>query len=102
MPNGEHEQPESARGGSSVWTHEPLPYVVVLRMVVDEDRPGESRECHVVAYSLLEAAMQAIYELDGKASPDGTKYKVERIGPDASAYFAALVANPRSATKGRP
>jgi len=67
--------------GSITWEHSPLPYVVRLRVAMDEDSVPEVSEFHVTAYSIFEAMMQATLQAGGQVL-DGTKIRVEDVRPD--------------------
>lgn len=71
---------------SSSLVHPPLPYMARVRVVADDDSVPQVREVHVVAYSVIEAAMQAITEVGGTSVLSDEKYRVESIGPDLAAY----------------
>lgn len=76
------------------WTHQPLPYVVRLRITADEDSAPRVEEFRVTAYSIIEAMMQANFLAGGSGvSGESDKYKVEEIMPDMPAYLAMFVAN---------
>lgn len=83
----EDRKPSQFSGDS--WTHAPLPYKVVLRMVLDMDRPAERVEVGVVAYSMMEAVLAAIYKQCGTAE---ASYRVESVEPDLAAYVARKLA----------
>lgn len=71
-------------------THAPLPYVVRVRLVRDDDAAPEVREIRLTAYSVLEAMLQATIEAGGSTFDD-SKVKVEHITPDVPAFVAAAV-----------
>ena len=77
------ERPASNSGDSLV--HAPLPYLVRVRVVVDDDRPPEMRTIALTAYSMLEAMLQASLEAGGSGAND-PRVTVEQIMPDLVAY----------------
>jgi hypothetical protein len=91
---------EDRKAMGDMWTHQPLPYVVRLRITADEDSAPRVQEFKVTAYSIIEAMMQANF-LAGGSGIDGEKYKVEEITPDMPAYLAMFVANQALAAKVR-
>lgn len=88
---------EKAR--ESMFTHEPLPYVVRLRETMGDDTMPVSHEERLVAYSVYEAMMQAIFQAGGHA-PSETRFTIESIEPDVPAYYAMLAARVVAAVKG--
>lgn len=72
------------------WTHEPLPYRVVLRAALKSDDAPTRFEKRVVAYSVVEAIFQALIETTGNA-PGDAKYDVEVVEPDMMAYLGSAV-----------
>jgi hypothetical protein len=62
--------------------HLPLPYVVRVRITHDDAVPSEQRVIKVVAYSILEAHMQAVLEAGGQSLMPDPKIAIESIGPD--------------------
>jgi hypothetical protein len=68
-------------------THDPLPYIIRLRITIDEDQPSEVREFKVTAYSLMEALFQANFEAMGSSIIDNAKVKVEFIAPHEEEYW---------------
>lgn len=76
------------RLGGDLNTHTPLPYVVRLKLVLDQDTPPQSADWNGWAYSLMEAILQALMEASGKSS--GVTYTVEYVRPDLPVFFLAL------------
>ena len=74
----------------SIFIHAPLPYIVTARVIVSEDLPPERHEVRLVAYSILEAIMQASIQLGGDGLED-SHVKVELIAPDLDRYMAMLI-----------
>jgi len=72
------------------FTHEPLPYVVRLRVVLSQDSIPEIREYKIVAYSIMEAMLSALFQAGG-TEIDGVKYAVEDIQPDIPEYFSMII-----------
>lgn len=70
----------------SLYIHEPLPYLVRLKVVVSDDAIPETRECRIVAYSLMEAAFSALFQ-NGGSEFDGVKYSIVSVEPDLIAYL---------------
>jgi len=72
---------------NSMLTHQPLPYLVRLREAIggNDDLAPTIREERVVAYSLMEALLQATFQAGG-TGVDDSRYRVEFIGPDLEAY----------------
>jgi hypothetical protein len=83
------------RPSGNTTTHDPLPYVVRLRIAMTDDAVPEVRELHVTAYSIHEAWMQAVLEATGSGVVDiaTTKVQVEFIGPDEPAYWLKMLGN---------
>lgn len=65
---------------------EPLPYIIRLRTVTNDDAPSVVVEEKIIAYSAMEACMQAAMMATGRGV-DGN-VKVEFIGPDVEAWHA--------------
>lgn len=61
--------------------HEPLPYLVTLRVVYGQDQPPELHTRPVDAYSLSEAVMAACLELQDLL-PSKAIVTVQQAGPD--------------------
>lgn len=80
---------DRSKDSGGMFTHAPLPYIVRIRVVVDDDATPESREFKLTAYSVLEAMMQALYQAGGTAI-DGVNYKVEDIRPDIAEYYRMI------------
>lgn len=72
---------------TDTFVHEPLPYLVTARIVLDDDQPPETRTVPLVAYSLLEAMVQASLLLGGGPGMNDAKVRIERIEPDIAAYL---------------
>jgi hypothetical protein len=87
----EDKRPERPAGNNS--THDPLPYLVRLRISLTDDAVPEIREFKVVGYSLMEATMQAFFEATGSSVIDDAKIKVEFVGPDEPAYWQKMLGN---------
>jgi hypothetical protein len=86
-----------AQQHGALLTHIPLPYVVRVRVAVDDDAPPECREYRVVAYSVVEAMIQVSLQLTSAMDLSASmQIRVEHIAPDTGAYAAlygdALVA----------
>jgi len=64
---------------------EPLPYVVKLRTVTNEDAPPVVSEVRCLAYGPMEACMQAMMQTIGNTG-DNDKCRVETVGPDMEAW----------------
>lgn len=79
--------------GGNTTTHDPLPYVVRLRVTHGDDAPPETREIKTVAYSALEAVMQAHMEAAGSSVIDESRVVVEWIGPDEPDYWLRMLQN---------
>lgn len=60
---------------------EPLPYMVKLRTVTNDDAPPLVTEVRCLAYSPLDACSQAMMQTLGMAG-DADKCRVETVGPD--------------------
>lgn len=80
---------DKAKQGNSDGTHRPLPYVVRIRVALDEDRQGDVVTWNGYAYSLMEAMLQACFVVCGEASP--AKVSVEHVGPDMVEYLRMVV-----------
>jgi hypothetical protein len=74
---------------NSIWVHEPLPYIVRVRSTLTDDASPTTREFNVIAYSVMEAYMQAVIEAGG-IGLDDMKHKVESVWPSV-AHFKAWV-----------
>ena len=76
---------------SDFMTHPPLPYVVVLREIPmgSDDAVPVLHQQHVMAYSVLEALLQANI-VSGASGLDDSRFKVETIEPDLPAYALLL------------
>lgn len=70
---------------SNVLVHMPLPYLVTARVVVSEDAAPERHVVKLNAYGVLEAVLQASYQLGGSGFED-SKVKIESIEPDIPAF----------------
>lgn len=68
--------------------HEPLPYVVTLRVMLHDDGPAQRVEWRGYAYSVTEAMLQAMFEHVGLVGANDEHIKVERITPDLTEYVA--------------
>ena len=82
-------EPSKAPSGDT-WAHRPLPYVVRLRVSTDDDKPSVRYEHRCLAYSLLEALIQASVAATGQATIDNQKVAVERLEPDWEAYLTMM------------
>ena len=69
------------------WAHPPLPYVVTIRSVTDDDSAPRVADYHVVAYSCFEAILSATCEAGGSGIGESDKHKVLFIKPDMDAYW---------------
>lgn len=76
-------KPPTEPGG--MFTHMPLPYIVRVRIVSDDDAAPTVREVRTTAYSVFEALMQVTFEAGGSEFNDA-KVKVEEVKPDVAAY----------------
>jgi hypothetical protein len=78
-----------ANANTDILTHRPLPYVVVVRTVTDDDAPPQTSVIRVRAYSILEAMIQATTNLSGgyRVGSD-SKAEIISIEPDMPAFFA--------------
>ena len=65
--------------------HEPLPYVVRLRVSAGDDAQPVVHEHRAPAYSAMDAVVQAFFSATGRAPDDG-KVVVEDVRPDINAY----------------
>lgn len=83
------EHQERPSGNSSM--HDPLPYIVRLRVTVSEDLPSEVKEFKVTAYSLMEGMLQAMFEAGGGAVVDNPKVKLEHITVDEEEYWRRVL-----------
>ena len=93
---------ESGKAPSGdTWAHRPLPYVVRLRISADDDKPSVQFECRGVAYSLMEAMVQATVAATGQAAIDNQKIAVEQLEPDLDAYLVMLCEEVESETLAR-
>ncbi len=82
------------------FSHRPLPYEVVLRVVVDEDgSPQPTINWNGYAYSVMEAMMQAMMEA-GRTSVSEGKYNVVSIRPDVGKFMEDLARELSRAGKG--
>ena len=86
MYNCVAEKKASFDGGA----HQPLPYVVKVRVTSSEDSAPQVREFRMFAYSAYEALLQAMFEAGGQ-SIDDVKVKLEEIRPDLPAYLEMLL-----------
>lgn len=75
----------------AIWSHRPLPYIVRVRVTLTDDSVPTVCEERVVAYSIMEAIVQAVART-GWMGVDDTRYRVEDIAPDLVAYTAILIA----------
>ena len=87
----DEQEPQRPSGNSSV--HDPLPYIVRVRLYTHEDAPPSVQEVRVNAYSLLEAVGQAMFEVTGASAVDEGKAKIEFIGPDVPEYWRRMLGN---------
>lgn len=71
-------------------SHEPLPYVVTVRVALDDDHAPELRQIKLVAYSVIEAMVQASIIAGGSIGHEDARVKVERIDADVEAYHAQI------------
>ena len=71
------------------FTHGPLPYIIRLRVSIDDDAPPQIREFHITAYSVIEAVFQAIFEAGGTELNDA-KTMVDSVRPDEPAFYALV------------
>ena len=94
---------ERKTGGESMWAHEPLPYVVRLRVTASDDAVPMVVEHRCVAYSTFEAVMQALMVTSGRPSAEESNIRVESVAPDVARWLAdqmvARVALARGAGK---
>lgn len=65
---------------------EPLPYVVKLRTVASDDAQPVVSEVRCLAYSPVDACVQAIVQTLGMSGTDSDRCKVETVGPDMEAW----------------
>lgn len=79
---------EKARTGSAL-IHEPLPYIVRLRVAVDEDSAPTVKVFRVTAYSIVEAMAQAMISAEATTVDLGAhvQFRVEDVVPDISRYL---------------
>ena len=77
-----------------MWVHQPLPYIIVARVVVSEDMASEQHIIRTIAYSALEAMFQVTIQFGG-AGVDDAKVKIEHIEPDLAAFASMIVAATR-------
>lgn len=68
--------------------HMPLPYVVRLRVAHSDDAKPETVTERVVAYSILDAMMQASLRVRGMSGLAEGQAVVEDITPDTEAWLA--------------
>lgn len=87
--NADDKQPSLAGNRD---THDPLPYLVRLRVALTDDAVPEIQEIRVVAYSLSEAMMQAFIAVTGNGVID-SKVRVESIAPDEPEYWTRMLGN---------
>lgn len=80
---------ESEKSSGDLFVHYPLPYLVRVRIVTDEDRPPEQRTIAVLAYSVFEAMMQANLEAGGSGE-NNERVQVEHLAPDLLEYQRML------------
>ena len=64
--------------------HAPLPYLVRMRVVENQDASPAVFERHVTAYSVLEAIDQAVIEMSCELHHGDAEIIVESVGPDDS------------------
>lgn len=81
----------SPQAQNSIWVHEPLPYTVRVRSILDADAPPVIREFKITAYSAFEAWVQAVVEAGGSGLED-MRHKVEHITPDVTTFKALVSA----------
>lgn len=79
--------------------HSPVPYIVTLRVVVDQDQPPTRIEAHVTAYSLIEAVEAAFLAQAGRF--DKGEYLVEAVEPDMPAFMKMIADQIAVAAAGR-
>lgn len=89
------EKPRSLPGDAHL--HAPLPYRVVLRVVIDQDKPPQRIEAHVTAYSLYEAMYSAILSELGRI--ENVDCEIEEIGPDVPAFAVLMAARVMEAVR---
>jgi hypothetical protein len=73
-----------------ILSHAPLPYVVVISTVEDEDSRPVLSTHYVDAYSLIEAMLQVTCANDGGYRAEGSKTTVVSIGPNMSEFYRQL------------
>lgn len=65
---------------------EPLPYFVKLRTVSSDDAQPVITEVRCLAYSPLDACVQAMVQTLGFGHQDSDKCKIENVGPDLETW----------------
>lgn len=81
---------QSSKPVGDMFVHAPLPYIVTVKSTMDDDAVPSIQTVNVVAYSILEAMLQATTQVGGKGFDD-EKHRVERIEPDVPAFVAAAL-----------
>lgn len=77
--------PNNPSGGDS-FTHMPLPYLVHVDVSLGDDTAPVRRSVAVVAYSMVEAMLQA-GQLVGAEGIDSAQVQVRTVEPDVEAYW---------------
>jgi hypothetical protein len=75
---------DDKRPSGDTWTHQPLPYRVRMRVTAGDDATPTVVEHRCLAYSVLEAVIQASMSATGAATIDNQKVTLERIEPDVA------------------
>ena len=77
--------PDEQKSGDA-FTHQPLPYIVRIRIIQNDDVVPEIQEFHIVAYSIIEAMIAGCFQAGGRGLED-SRLKVEDIKPDIVEYL---------------
>ena len=80
------DEQDSQRAPEYGMTHPPLPYLVTIRSVTDDDSAPRVMTYKVVAYSILEAIIAATVEAGGSGIVDKDKHQVLYVHPDLETY----------------
>lgn len=75
---------EEPKKKADIYQHDPLPYVVALRIGLDEDAPTSDYEWRGYAYSIFEAMMQATIGATGDANGS---VRIVSILPDIAEFY---------------
>ena len=78
---------EDPKKTESMLTHEPLPYIIVLKATLGDDAVPVTSEWRGYGYSLLEAMMSAMSEVTGVAGQDESKVRIVSAVPDIAAWL---------------